>query len=156
MSRFVRCDRCDAENAVIGTLSLPPGWQKICEADLCESCSTLVRDFIRFKAADAAKLPVEPIPEELAGPIPDKLFETAPEEKGEETQSNAAPSAENSKAQTKSKRKQSLEVTEAVGTAPIDTTAAERQRTRRTKKALQGQTAILPDKRADPGPAVQP
>ena len=82
MSHFVRCDRCATENTVMGTLSLPPGWQKMCAADLCESCCELVRDFIRFKPSDAERLPVEPIPQEFAGgPASDKLFETAPEEK---------------------------------------------------------------------------
>ena len=82
MSRFIRCDRCPAESAVIGTVSLPPGWQTICHADLCERCCEIVRDFIRFRASDADRLPVEPIPLEV-GPTdapPDKLFETAPEE----------------------------------------------------------------------------
>jgi len=42
--------------------------------------------------------------------------------------------------------------------ALAETSTEERVRTRhvRRKKALQGQAAILPDKRTDPGPAVQP
>lgn len=81
MSHFVRCDRCATENHVMGTISLPPGWQKVFAADLCESCCELVRDFIRFRPSDAERLPIEPIPQEFAGPTSDKLFETAPEEK---------------------------------------------------------------------------
>jgi len=151
MSRFVRCDRCDTENAVIGTLSLPAGWQKICEADLCESCSAMVREFIRFKASDAAKLPVEPIPQELAGPIPDKLFETAPEPTAASEQiAEKAAAAVNSGALDTPGVKCTAEV------VPVDTTPAERQRTRRTKKTVAGQAAILPNKPSDPGPAVQP
>jgi len=63
----------------MGTINLPPGWQKICNADLCEPCCMLVRDFIRFTPADAARLPVEPV-ESVAplAPVGDKLFETAP------------------------------------------------------------------------------
>jgi hypothetical protein len=80
MSHFVRCDRCDTEEHVMGTINLPPGWQKICNADLCEPCCMMVRDFIRFKASDAARLPVEPIPKVATlAPVGDKLFETAPE-----------------------------------------------------------------------------
>jgi len=80
MSHFVRCDRCNTEEHVMGTINLPPGWQKICNADLCEPCCMLVRDFIRFTPADAARLPVEPV-ESVAplAPVGDKLFETAPE-----------------------------------------------------------------------------
>jgi hypothetical protein len=83
MSHYIRCDRCATESAVMGSISLPPAWQKICGADLCETCCALVHDFIRFKPSDAADLPVEPIPAELLspGPASDKLFETAPEEK---------------------------------------------------------------------------
>lgn len=83
MSHFVRCDRCNVEDAVMGTVTLPPGWQKICGVDLCEPCCMLVRDFIRFKPSDAAALPVEPIPAE-AQPAPEpskdgtRLFETKP------------------------------------------------------------------------------
>jgi hypothetical protein len=81
MSHFVRCDRCATEEHVMGTISLPPGWQKICNADLCEPCCMLVRDFIRFTPADAARLPVEPIEDVTPlAPVGDKLFETAPEE----------------------------------------------------------------------------
>lgn len=153
MSRFVRCDRCDTENAVIGTLSLPPGWQKICEADLCESCSALVREFIRFKASDAAKLPVEPIPQELARPIPDKLFETAPEPPTAMEQI-----AEKAAAIVNSGALDTPDVKCTASVVPIEVSTEERVRTRhvRRKKALAGQAAILPDKRTDPGPAVQP
>jgi hypothetical protein len=82
MSHFIRCDRCEKEDRVIGQLSLPPGWQTILHTDLCEPCCQIVREFIRFRASDAASLLVEAPPEDvLTEPIPEKLFETAPEEK---------------------------------------------------------------------------
>ena len=80
----------------MGTINLPPGWQKICNADLCEPCCMLVRDFIRFTPSDAARLPVEPV-EAVAplAPVGDKLFETAPEESCvTPAVSNAAPMTE--------------------------------------------------------------
>ncbi len=148
MSRFVRCDRCDTEDSVIGTLSLPPGWQKICEVDLCESCCATVREFIRFRPSDADRLPVEPIPDQPSGPIPDKLFETAPEPKAElaiqEIFDKTATIVNSGALDTPG-----VKCTAAV---PLDTTPAERQRTRRAKKKLKGKEvvlAVLPGATAD-------
>lgn len=81
MSHFVKCDRCHIEEGVMGTISLPPGWQKITGADLCEACCSLVHDFIRFTPERAAAVPVESVASEelpMPEPSPDKLFETAP------------------------------------------------------------------------------
>jgi hypothetical protein len=151
MSHFVRCDRCEKEVAVLGTVTLPPGWIKVLGSDLCDDpCSGLVRDFIRFKPSDAAKLPVEPIPVaelESIGLVSDKLFETAPEVKSEEANAAPAPTATNPEAPSQGERPQGETPAQTVGTAPIDESSTEeRVRTRRAKaKAkLQGQDAILP------------
>ncbi len=123
MSHFVKCDRCSVEDSVLGTVTLPPGWQKICGADLCEPCCTLVRDFIRFKPSDAEKLPVEPIePIEPLPPAGDKLFETAPEVKHEKTDPAPAPSTENPEAPSPRESAQGQKAPEALGTAPVETT----------------------------------
>ncbi len=122
MSHFVRCDKCGLENAVLGTVTLPPGWTKVFSCDLCEACSAIVRDFIRFRPGDAKDLPVEPIPQvEATPPTADgKLFETKPEEKAQES---------------------------STPTETAETTTEEREKTRKTKKKLMGQDAMLPDKR---------
>ena len=162
MSRFIRCDRCTTENAVIGTVSLPPGWQTICHADLCERCCEIVRDFIRFRPSDAEKLPVEPISLEV-GPTdapPDKLFETSPEEPCVmPADSSAAPTTDSQDAAVTG-----VPTPPAGTTSPTITTIAtatkmsptspddeasteEKARTRKTRKRLMGQGAILPDPR---------
>lgn len=158
MSRFIRCDRCTTENAVIGTVSLPPGWLNICGSDLCERCCETVRDFIRFRPSDADRLPVEPIPLEV-GPTdapPDKLFETAPEEKHEEINDSTTTATPNSEAPNKDECPQGAPTSQAVGGAPLEEPSLEeRARTRKnaTRKKLLGQDAILPDPRQPGAPA---
>lgn len=140
MSRFIRCDRCTLENAIIGTVTLPPGWQTICHADLCERCCETVREFIRFRPSDADKLPVEPIPTE-AQPAPapsedgSKLFETVIEKVVEQVNAGA------------------LNTPGVTCTASIvdESSAEERTRTRKSRK-LRGQDAILPDPRKPSDP----
>lgn len=78
MSHFIKCDRCGAKENTLSAIGLPPGWQKILGADLCEFCCKLLSDFIYFKPSDAAALPVEPIPE---GAIKEELFDVSPEPK---------------------------------------------------------------------------
>jgi hypothetical protein len=156
MSHFVRCDRCAMEDSVMGTISLPPGWQKICGADLCEPCCAMVHDFIRFKPSDADRLPIEPIPAELkatqAGPISDKLFETESEEKtnapGEVPVGNPDnPSAAGGNVRTGDPDAPAPKVAD-------ECNAEERAKTRKARKLR----AILPDPRnpTDPPPGVQP
>lgn len=129
MGHFIRCDRCEKQDVVMGTLSLPPGWQNVLHADLCEPCCQVVREFIRFKVSDAANLPVEPIEEPAStAPVGDKLFEIAPEVPPVSGDSHEA---------------------------SAEATPAEKQRTRKAKK-LQGQDAILPDPRKSEQPAPQP
>jgi hypothetical protein len=162
MSHFIKCDRCGTQDSVLGTVSLPPGWQKVCNSDLCEPCCQIVRDFIRFRPSDAAALPVEPIPEDTTPlePSKDKLFETAPEVKpNEEDQSAPAPAAENQQAPSEAKPDKSAPTAQVMGPAPVDETSTEeRARTRKSRK-LRGQDAILPDPRKPsdpPPPGVQP
>ena len=164
MSRFIRCDRCTIENAVIGTVSLPPGWQTICHADLCERCCEIVRDFIRFRPSDAERLPVEPIPVEISASSdapPDKLFETAPEEPcvtpadstavtTTDSQDAAATGAPTPPAgtTTKSETSSTTSTTLTTPSSPdAEASQEERARTRKTRKRLQGVNAILPDPR---------
>lgn len=168
MSRFIRCDRCTLENAIIGTVTLPPGWQTICHADLCERCCETVREFIRFKPSDADKLPVEPIPAEPA-PAPsesgDKLFETSPEGPCVTlADSAAAPMTDSHDADvigapippagmtTKSATSSMTSMTPTTPSSPsAEASTEERVRTRKFRK-LRGQDAILPDpcKPSDP------
>ncbi len=166
MSHFIRCDRCDRQDTVMGQLSLPPGWQTILHADLCEPCCQIVKEFIRFKPSDAERLPVEPIPSEPA-PVPsvsgDKLFETAPEAKREETQPGTTPAIENRETPSPSQPTESAPTLEAVGHSPVDETSTEeRARTRKAKAnikvkvKLAGQDAILPDVRKPEPPAPDP
>ena len=148
MSRFIRCDRCATENAVIGTVSLPPGWLNICGSDLCERCCETVRDFIRFRPSEAERLPVEPIPLEV-GPTdapPDKLFETSP-----------VPKQESVIAQAMEKTVELVNsgaldtpgctVTASISNPSAEASTEEKARTRKTRKRLMGQGAILPDPR---------
>lgn len=159
MSHFVRCDRCNIEDAVTGTITLPPGWQKICGADLCEPCCMMVRDFIRFKPGDAERLPVEPIPEEVAPAATAKteLFETAPEVKPQSPVDTTAIAEEvakvvNSGALDTPTCKVTMTVNPSEGQ-----NADERARTRKGRR-LRGQSVILPDPRNpnEPPPGVQP
>lgn len=158
MSHFVRCDRCSIESAVMGTVTMPPGWLKVFSADLCERCCEVVRDFIRFRPSDAAALPVEPIPTE-AQPAPepskdgDKLFETTPEVSSAMEQTLA-------------------KVVEQVNSGALDTpgvkctaefnpateaNAEERSRARKAKrKAMRSPAIPDPRKPTDPPAGVQP
>lgn len=153
MSHFIRCDRCDKQTVVIGKLSLPPGWQTICYADLCEPCCQLVHDFVRFRSSDAARLPVEPI-EEVAqiAPVGDALFEIAPE-----------PAPQVSADSHEAERMPAMgslahdSATAGAPTGPTQPVSAEssseeinREKRRKTKARLQGQDAILPDPRHKP------
>ena len=137
----------------MGQLSLPPGWQTILHADLCEPCCQIVKEFIRFKPSDAARLPVEPI-EEVAStpPVGDKLFETAPEAKSDDsvTATEARPTGAEWKAD-------SMQPNAAPVLNPsAETSTEERARTRKSRKKLQGQDAILPDVRKPEPPAPDP
>lgn len=169
MSHFVRCDRCELENVVLGTVTLPPGWVKVLNADLCEACSVVVRDFIHFKPSYVSHLPTEPVPDEtMHGPASDKLFETEPEVKEEKS---CVTPADSSAALTMECQNVDATVpTPPVGTMRIgnlnqktdiptntemtkpnspelETSIEERSRTRKKRKKLLGQDAILPDKR---------
>jgi hypothetical protein len=160
MSHFIRCDRCDRQDSVIGTVSLPPGWQKVLAVDLCEQCCHIVRDFIRFKPSDAEGLPVEPIEEPAASiaPVGDKLFETAPEP----TISADSHQSEETCSQGEVSTSSNATAGEPAGKtqpASAECSTEERTRTRKTRKIglkpkLQGQDAILPDAR--PKPTAEP
>jgi hypothetical protein len=169
MSHFIRCDRCNLEEYVMGTVSMPPGWAKICDADLCEWCSKVVRDFIRFKPSDAQRLPVEPIPA-TAVRTDGKLFETAPEEEPCVTpaDSTAVPMTDSQDAAAigaptppvgmtrTTKTNTETGTTTSSSQPPLDASTEERARTRKTRKKLAGVDAILPDKRipAEPGAPI--
>lgn len=155
MSRFIRCDRCNSEEYVMGTVSMPPGWAKICDADLCEWCSKVVRDFIRFKPSDAERLPVEPI--EVIAPVGDKLFETTPEPNAVDDVTNRPMSTEK-RGPDASLIGESLgtrEQSSSSGTSPASAECSTEERKRqRTKRKLRGQDAILPDVR-QPAPLAE-
>lgn len=183
MSHFIRCDRCDRQDTVMGQLSLPPGWQTILHADLCEPCCQIVKEFIRFKPSDAARLPVEPIPSEPA-PVPsasgDKLFETAPEEKPDAKTAvlsptptgSANPSSISARSDVDSAsgivsgrpdsgpnpERPAIPPLDATGTsdAAAEASPTEKRETRRRLKKLAGQDAILPDVRKPEPPAPDP
>lgn len=162
MSHFVQCDRCDTKEHVMGTVSLPPGWQKILQHDLCEPCCMMIRDFIRFKPGDAAKLPVEPIPAEPA-PEPsttgEKLFETAPQVSAD------SPAVSGHASNGKPVPNEATDGDPIGKTQPVsaefkpsaEASTEERKRTRKPK-AMRGQDAILPDVRKPepPTPGAQP
>ncbi len=152
MSHFIRCDRCDRQDSVMGQLSLPPGWQTILHADLCEPCCQIVKEFIRFKPSDAERLPVEPI-EEVAStpPVGDKLFETAPEPTIVQVVQEVAEQVNSGALDTPG-----VKCTMTVGPAVDETSIEERTRTRKSRKKLQGQDAILPDVRKPEPPAPDP
>ena len=149
MSHFVRCDRCDvAEFHITPNLTLPPGWTKVLNADLCERCSEIVRDFIRFKPGDAAKLPVEPIPEE-AKPAPEpskdgeKLFETAPETKDRASEAGTS-AGEPANEQCAVQGAEGDRRARLVPGTSDECSSEERAKTRKTKKRLAGVEAVIP------------
>ena len=154
MSHFVRCDRCDvAEFHITPNLTLPPGWTKVLNADLCERCSEIVRDFIRFKPGDAAKLPVEPIPQEIKEPpAPStdgtKLFETVPIETPESSQVDGVtnlPMSTGNAASAPVSRDESIGTREISPSSGInESSTEERAKTRKTKKRLAGVEAVIP------------
>lgn len=158
MSHFVRCDRCAREEYVMGTVTMPPGWQKIMSADLCEPCCMIVRDFIKFKPSDAEALPVEPVPNEPPpAPAADgtKLFETTPEvTANEEAKPSPAPTAPDSQAPHEDRRAEGSQTNQAMAGAAVEISAEERAREKKRKK-MRGQNAILPDQRP-PQPGAQP
>jgi hypothetical protein len=162
MSHFVRCDRCATEDSVMGTISLPPGWQKICGADLCEPCCMMVHDFIRFKPSDAEKLPIEPIPAELkatqAGPISDKLFETESQVSADSHPVSDTPAmgSRTQESATDGDPEGKTQPASAEFNPAIESNAEERARTRKSRK-LRAEIG-LPDQRkpTDPPPGVQP
>lgn len=152
MSHFVRCDRCAIEDSVMGTISLPPGWQKICGADLCEPCCALVHDFIRFTRARSEQLPVEPIP--ATEQASDKLFETEPEAQvsaDSQTESTPATGSDPRKAVTDGDPEGKTQPTSAEFKPETEANAEERSRARKAKRKLRAEIG-LPDqsKPADP------
>ena len=159
MSHFVRCDRCAREEHVLGTITLPPGWQKIMSADLCEPCCMIVRDFIRFKPSDAEALPIEPASTEPPpAPAEDgtKLFETKPEEQCvTPVDFTAAPMTDSAAvgaigAQTPHAGTMKTTIptlttsTKTTESQALETSTEERARERK-KRRMRSQSAILPD-----------
>jgi hypothetical protein len=158
MSHFIKCDRCDKQDAVIGKLSLPPGWQTILYMDLCEPCCQVVKEFLRFRPSQAANLPVEPREEvPTAEPVGDKLFETAPEAPQVSADSQmVSEHASNGKLVP-----DNATVGEPAGkTQPASAESSNeeinREKRRKTKARLQGQDAILPDKRKPADASAEP
>lgn len=132
----------------MGTVSLPPGWQKILHAHLCEACCFMVREFINFKASDAARLPVEPV-EEVAHvpPVGDKLFEDAPKDSADSHQSE----------ETRSQGEVSTSLIATAGepagqTQPASAECSTEER-KRTRKKLKRQDVTLPNPRQQPDDA---
>jgi hypothetical protein len=154
MSHIVRCDRCPTEEHVMGTVSLPPGWQKVLGSDLCEPCCSLVREFIRFKPGQF--VPEEPIPVALVesdSPVSDKLFETAPEPQvsADSREAGSTPAMGSSAHDSATVGEPEGKTQPASAENPLqECSTEETERTRKTRKKLQGQDAILPDKRNAP------
>jgi hypothetical protein len=159
VSHFIRCDRCAIQDNVLGTVSLPPGWMKVLGADLCEPCCQVVRDFIRFKISDAARLPVEPIEEPAAtGPADDKLFEIAPEPAPQVSADSRMVSEHASNGKLVP---DDATTGESVGktqpaSAESSTEEVNRENRRKRRSKLAGQDAILPDPRPKPDDDARP
>jgi hypothetical protein len=150
MSHYVRCDRCSKEDCyVTSALKLPPGWERILNKDLCEPCVQIVNDFIRFKPGVTPVEEVMPYTEQAPAPAKSedgtKLFETEPVKVSAD--STTTPNhASNGEAGNVGTTGESKGETRPLS-AESESSKEERTRTRKAKVRMQGQDAILPDKR---------